>query len=220
MLFRSDGELVAAPVGSENTTNVQVWDTSSGDVVDGFQLADPPALEEPVLLGFDAAGYLYWHDGATVRARNPAGEAVTVDVDGGAFAGIAPGGILVRTGDSDTVTIGAVREDGSVELGAQVPVSASAAWRDTTTVAYQDGTGSLYVLDVTTGKRTEVTVAGRAVLTPVGWSGGELVVTDFDQGIGTSVLAIDLATGDQRTEFSFGIDEPYPFAPTDGTGAL
>ncbi|WP_182376630.1 hypothetical protein [Nocardioides sp. WS12] len=215
-----DGALVAAPTGGQ-ADSVRVWDTASGDVVDTFELATPPALEDPVMVGFDAAGFLYWHDGALLKARTPAGDVVTVDTGAGNFAGIAPGGILVRFGNSDTVTIGAVREDGSVSLGEQVPVSASATWRDTTTVAYQGvGTGGVYVFDATTGKQTEVTVPDRPYVLPVGWSGDELVVTAYGEGTAMDVVAVDPATGDQRRVFSFGTDVPYPFASIGGTGAL
>ena len=129
--------------------------------------------------------------------------------------------MLLRSGDSDTVTIGALQDDGSVELQGQVPVSATSVWRDRTTVAYQEvGTGRVYALDVVTGKRTEVTVEDRSYVMPVGWSGDELVVTANGEGIMTDVVAVDLETGEQRPMFSFGTDEPNPFPTTGGIGAL
>lgn len=216
-----DGAMVAAPVGSDGATSLRVWDSGTGAVVDTIELADQPALEEPWLRGFDAAGWLYWQDGAAQKARTPAGEVVTIDTGAAFVAGVAPGGVLLRSGDSDTATVGTVRADGSLEPGVEVPVSASATWRDGTTVAYQRvGDGRVFVLDVTTGEQTEVTVTDRSYVAPVGWSGDELVVTANGEGIMTDVVAVDLGTGDQRTVFSFGADVPFPFAPIGGTGAL
>ncbi|MCX6399394.1 MAG: hypothetical protein NTX33_05615 [Propionibacteriales bacterium] len=216
-----DGSLVAAPVGSDLTTGLRVWDTSSGAVVDTFTLAGEISPEDQWLWGFDAAGWLYWQDGDTEMARTPQGNVVTVDVDAGDFAGLFPGGILLRTGSTDTVTLATVSEDGSVDLGAEVPVSANAAWLDSTTVAYQAvGTGRVYVLDVTTGEQVEVTVKDRTSLTPVGWNGNELVVSANWEGIVNYVVAVDPSTGKERALFEYGPDDPYPFGPTGGTGAL
>lgn len=217
-----DGATVAAPVGSEGATSLRVWDADTGAVVDTIELADQPSLEEPWFRGFDAAGWLYWQDGVTQKARTPAGEVVTVDTGTAYVAGVAPGGVLLRSVNGDTATIAEVREDGSVELGVEVPVSASATWRDSTTVAYQRvGDGRVFVLDVTTGEQTEVTVADRSSIAPVGWSGDELVVVAYgSEGTMNEAVAVDPATGDQRPVFSFGTDGPFPFAAIGGTGAL
>lgn len=216
-----DGATVAAPVGSDGATSLRVWDSETGAVLDTIELADQPSLEEPWLLGFDAAGWLYWQDGAAQKARTPAGEVVTIDPGAAFVAGVAPGGVLLRSGNSDNATIATVRADGSLELGAEVPISASATWRDSTTVAYQRaGDGRVFVLDVTTGDQVEVTVTDRSSIAPVGWSGGELVVIANGTSIVTDVVAVDPATGDQQTVFSFGDDVPFPFAPIGGTGAL
>lgn len=216
-----DGATVAAPVASDGVTSLRLWDSGTGAVVDTIELADQPALEEPWLRGFDAAGWLYWQDGAAQKARTPAGEVLTIDTGAAYVAGVAPGGVLLRSGNSDTATIATVRADGSLELGAEVPISASATWRDSTTVAYQRaGDGRVFVLDVTTGDQVEVTVTDRSSIAPVGWSGGELVVIANGTSIVTDVVAVDPVTGDQRTVFSFGNDVPFPFAPIGGTGAI
>lgn len=216
-----DGRVVAAPVGTDDQASVRIWDTDTGAVVDTIELADPTVTEELWFWGFDAAGWLYWRDGDVQRARTPDGDVVTIDIGADEFAGVAPGGVLIDSGSPDAVTIATVNDDGSVALGAFVPVSEAVAWRDATTVAYREvGTGRVYVLDVRTGERTEVTVEDRTYLAPVGWSGDEVVVTANGEGIMTDVVVVDPVTGEQRTVFSYGTDEPNPFAATGGTGAF
>lgn len=216
-----DGRVVAAPVGTDDQASVRIWDTATGAVVDTIELADPTVTEELWFWGFDAAGWLYWRDGEVQRARTPDGDVVTVDTGADEFAGVAPGGVLIDSGSPDAVTIATVNDNGSVALGAFVPISEAVAWRDATTVAYREvGTGRVYVFDVRTGERTEITVKDRSFLAPVGWSGGEVVVTANGEGIMTDVVVVDPATGEQRTVFSYGTDEPNPFAPIGGTGAF
>lgn len=216
-----DGQVAASPVGTDASVSIRVWDLATGSVIDTVELTDDTVTEDQWFWGFDAAGWLYWQDGEVQRARTPDGDVITINTGGGDFAGIAPGGILVRSGEADTVTIATVRTDGSVSLGDQVPVSATATWRDATTVAYQEtGTGRVHVLDVTTGQRTEVTVEDRTSIVPVGWNGEDVVVTANGEGAMIDVIAVDPATGEHRVMFSYGTDEPNPFAAIGGTGAF
>ncbi|QSR26822.1 hypothetical protein CFH99_14425 [Nocardioides aromaticivorans] len=215
-----NGALAAAPVGSDATTSVRIWDVASGAVVDTIPLADQPSGEEPWLWGFDGEGRLYWQDGVTQRMRTTAGDVVTLRTGELRFAGLSPGGIVLRRGSERTAKLGIASDSGAVQESGEVPVSTTVAWRNSGLMAYQaPASGLVSVYDVASGKRTPITVDDAFFLTPVGWSGDEVVVVAQDVGP-QRVVAVDPTTGLQRLVLEFAVDDPAVFPSLGGTGAL
>lgn len=218
-----DGRLVAAPVGSGGAASVQIWDATTGDEVDTIELASVPSAEDPWLRGFDGEGRLFWEDGG-IRMRTADGAEVDVRAPGFLLASIAPGGLVLREGDADTAVLGQVTDGGQVrEAATDVPVSTVAAWSESGELAYVPiGDGRVFVTTPGTGATPVALPAGQGTLQPVGWTGGRVVLVDFavDPGEGNRVLLVDPTTKDVEEVFGFGADEQYPFASTEGTGAL
>lgn len=218
-----DGGLVAAPVGAGDATTVRIWDADTGDVVDTIGLSAAPSSEDVWLRGFDSEGRLFWEDDG-IRMRTADGAEVDVQAPGHLLASIAPGGLVLREGDADTAVLGHVTDGGQVrEEATDVPVSTAAAWSESGQLAYVSlGDGRVFVTTPGTGATPVALPAGEGTLQPVGWTGGRVVLVDFavDPGEGSRVLLVDPTTKDVEEVFGFGADEQYPFASTDGTGAL
>lgn len=218
-----DGGLVAAPVESGGATAVRVWDAVSGDVVDTIDLALPPSSEDIWLRGFDSEGRLFWEDDG-IRMRTADGAEVDVRAPGHLLASVAPGGLVLREGDADTAVLGHVTDGGQVrEEATDVPVSTGAAWSESGQLAYVSlGDGRVFVTTPGTGATPVALPAGKGTLQPVGWTGGRVIAVDFaiDPGDGNRVVLLDPTTKEVEEVFRFGADEQYPFASTDGTGAL
>lgn len=217
-----DGQLVAAPVGRGVTASVRVWDADTGDVVDTIDVASVPSDEDPWLRGFDSEGRLFWEDDG-IRMRTADGAEVDVRAPGHLLASIAPGGLVLREGDADTAVLGFVTDGGQVRESGAVPVSTTAAWSAAGQLAYVAiGDGRLLVTEPGSDVTPVALPLDAGLAQPVGWSGGRVVVvvnaTDTDET--NRVLLVDPTTGEVEEAFTYGWDEPYPFASTEGTGAL
>lgn len=218
-----DGGLVAAPVGSGDAASVRIWDADTGDVVDSIDLSVPPSAEDVWLRGFDSEGRLFWEDDG-IRMRTADGAEVDVRAPGYLLASIVPGGLVLREGDADTAVLGQVTDGGQVrENATDVPVSTTAAWSESGQLAYVSlGDGRVFVTTPGTGVAPVALPAGDGTLQPVGWTGGRVVVVDLavDPDEDSRVLLVDPTTKATEEVFRFGADEHYPFASTEGTGAL
>ncbi len=217
-----DGRLVAAPFGQGARASVRVWDADSGEVVDTIELASVPSGEDPWLRGFDSQGRLFWEDDG-IRMRTADGAEVDVRAPGYLLASIAPGGLVLREGDADTAVLGQVTDSGEVREAAEVPVSTSAAWSESGQLAYVAlGDGRLFVTEPGAAATPVALPVGAGLAQPVGWSGARVVVvvsaTDAEDA--NRVLLVDPSTQTAEEAFTYGWDEPYPFASTEGTGAL
>lgn len=215
-----DGALVAAPVGSGDATRLRVWDADSGAVVDTIDLATDPAGEDVWLRGFDSEGRLFWEDGG-IRMRTTDGAEVDVRAPGRLLASVAPGGLVLREGDAATSVLGVVADDGRVRESAEVPVSTTAAWSEAGQLAYLDlGDGRILVARPGTGVAPVALPVEHGQ--PVGWTGGRVVVviSTTRSSPDNRVVLVDPTTKAVEEVFRFGADGEYPFASTEGTGAL
>lgn len=215
-----DGELVAAPTGSGALASLRVWDADSGEVVDSVDLEWSPS-EDVWLHGFDSMGRLFWEDGG-LRMRTAEGAEVDVRTGGRLLAAVLASGVVLREGDAERAFVAGVTRDGKVQESFDVPVSTTAAWSTEGPVAYVPiGEPEILVL---TPEADAAPVAlpleGPAQL--AGWSGSRVVVVaSATDASGTNrVLLVDPATGEVEEVFTYGWDEPYPFASLAGTGAL
>lgn len=216
-----DGGLVAAPIGTGARATVRVWDAGSGRVVDEIDIDGHPG-EETWLRGFDSEGRLFWEDEG-IRMRTADGAEVDVRAPGHLLASIAPGGLVLREGDADTAVLGVVTDGGQVRTSGEVPVSTSAVWSEAGRLAYVAlGDGGLLVAEPGTGAAPVALPLEGGPAQPVGWTGERVVVVvnAIDAGDTNRVLLVDPTTRRTEEAFTFGWDEPYPFASTEGTGAL
>ena len=119
--------------------------------------------------------------------------------------------------------LGQVTDGGEVREAGEVPVSTSAAWSEDGRLAYVAvGDGRLFVTEPGAGATPVALPVDAGLAQPVGWTGGRVVVvvnaTDAEEA--NRVLLVDPATQTVEEGFTYGWDEPYPFASTEGTGAL
>lgn len=212
----ADGELVASVTGPVGGDTVSVHDVATGDLLDRYVVADP-GWEVALLEGFDAEDRLYWHDGATVRQWRRDGSVRDLAVEG--WVGLAPAGPITWDGRSDRAQLQRVEDDGSLVDVADLPVSASAAWRSDGLLAYQGiGDGRIRVEDVTTGAVSEVGAGASARL--LGWSGALVVVAEpGTPNGGEEIVTIDPVTG-VRTSVGELAPGDGGFPTLRGTGAL
>ncbi|HWJ09142.1 MAG TPA: hypothetical protein VNS46_07180 [Nocardioides sp.] len=217
-----DGRLVAAPVESRAATWVRIWDAGSGEVVDTLPLSAVPSAEDVWLRGFDDRGRLFWEDDG-IRMRTADGADVDVRAPGRLLASVAPNGLVLREGDAETAVLAEVGDSGQVRELTDVPVSTAGVWSPSGRLAYLPvGGRGILVTTPGSGAAPVALPQSEGNVQPVGWAGEQVVVVDLaiDPAEDSRVLLVDPATGTSQEVFGFGRDEPYPFAPTPGTGAL
>lgn len=216
-----DGELVAAPIGIGAEASLRVWDADSGEVVDAVDLESAPSGEDVWLRGFDSRGHLFWEDGG-IRMRTAEGAELDVRAGGRLLAAVLASGVVFREGDAEDAFVAFVSRDGKVGESFHVPVSTTAAWSAEGPVAYVP-IGEPEIVVWNPGADTApvtLPVEGPAQL--AGWSGTRVVVVlnATDASETNRVVLVEPVTGEVEEVFTYGWDDPYPFASLDGTGAL
>lgn len=198
----AEGDRVVSYEWDAERSFIIVWEVGTDRVLEEIEIPHEGTETAVNVLGFDAAGRLYWQVDDEMRMLTPAGDTVTVT---GMPATISPdlsplGPVVVaRTGDH--LVVGTTTDAGEFEqVGELAMVDIGPIWWSTDARAAWASGGELVVADPVTGEQSSYPLP-KGPFQAAAWDGTTGVIALAEGNASGTAIRIDLESGETTTLF-------------------